>query len=108
MSNPQREFQIELVGSDGKVAVDSSTVHNAKPEDTSPSRNPTAYALIRIVSITGNQVAISIIDIEIKIIIAITDNNNLGKFAKIDIREWREIYFTAKRPRILTNMPSVK
>lgn len=29
-----------------------------------------------------------------------------SKFAKIDIREWREIYFTAKRPRILTNMPS--
>lgn len=28
------------------------------------------------------------------------------KFAKIDIREWREIQFTAKRPRILTNMPS--
>ena len=29
-----------------------------------------------------------------------------SKFAKIDIRKWREISFTAKRPRILTNMPS--
>lgn len=29
-----------------------------------------------------------------------------SKFAKIDIRTWREINFTAKRPRILTNMPS--
>ena len=29
-----------------------------------------------------------------------------SKFAKVDIREWREISFTAKRPRILTNMPS--
>lgn len=29
-----------------------------------------------------------------------------NKFAKIDIRKWREINFTAKRPRILTNMPS--
>lgn len=29
-----------------------------------------------------------------------------SKFAKIDIRKWREINFTAKRPRILTNMPS--
>lgn len=28
-----------------------------------------------------------------------------NKFAKIDIRKWREINFTAKRPRILTNMP---
>jgi chromosome segregation ATPase len=28
-----------------------------------------------------------------------------SKFAKIDIREWREVTFTAKRPRILTNMP---
>lgn len=28
------------------------------------------------------------------------------KFAKVDIREWREVTFTAKRPRILTNMPS--
>lgn len=29
-----------------------------------------------------------------------------SKFAKVDIRKWREINFTAKRPRILTNMPS--
>lgn len=29
-----------------------------------------------------------------------------SKFATIDIRKWREINFTAKRPRILTNMPS--
>lgn len=29
-----------------------------------------------------------------------------SKFAKVDIRTWREINFTAKRPRILTNMPS--
>lgn len=29
-----------------------------------------------------------------------------SKFAKIDIREWREVTFTAKRPRILTNMPA--
>lgn len=29
-----------------------------------------------------------------------------NKFAKIDIRKWHEINFTAKRPRILTNMPS--
>ena len=29
-----------------------------------------------------------------------------SKFAKVDIREWREISFTAKRPRILTNLPS--
>ena len=29
-----------------------------------------------------------------------------SKFAKVDIREWREISFTAKRPRMLTNMPS--
>ena len=29
-----------------------------------------------------------------------------SKFAKIDIREWREVSFTAKRPRILTNMPA--
>lgn len=28
------------------------------------------------------------------------------KFAKVDIRTWTEISFTAKRPRILTNMPS--
>lgn len=34
---------------------------------------------------------------------AVLDRN---KFAKIDIRNWREISFTAKRPRILTNMPS--
>lgn len=29
-----------------------------------------------------------------------------SKFAKVDIREWREVNFTAKRPRILTNMPA--
>lgn len=29
-----------------------------------------------------------------------------NKFAKVDIREWREVSFTAKRPRILTNMPA--
>lgn len=29
-----------------------------------------------------------------------------SKFAKVDIRSWREINFTAKRPRILTIMPS--
>lgn len=29
-----------------------------------------------------------------------------SKFAKIDIRKWREISFEAKRPRILTSMPS--
>lgn len=29
-----------------------------------------------------------------------------SKFAKVDIREWREVSFTAKRPRILTNMPA--
>lgn len=29
-----------------------------------------------------------------------------SKFAKIDIRAWREVSFTAKRPRILTNMPA--
>lgn len=29
-----------------------------------------------------------------------------SKFAKINIREWREINFTAKRPRILTSTPS--
>lgn len=29
-----------------------------------------------------------------------------SKFAKVDIRKWREINFTAKRPRILTSMPS--
>lgn len=29
-----------------------------------------------------------------------------SKFAKVDIRHWREVSFTAKRPRILTNMPS--
>jgi chromosome segregation ATPase len=29
-----------------------------------------------------------------------------SKFAQIDIREWREVTFTAKRPRILTNMPA--
>ena len=29
-----------------------------------------------------------------------------SKFAKVDIRNWREISFTAKRPRILTTMPS--
>ncbi len=29
-----------------------------------------------------------------------------SKFAKVDIREWREISFAAKRPRILTNMPA--
>jgi len=29
-----------------------------------------------------------------------------SKFAKVDIREWREITFTAKRPKILTSMPS--
>lgn len=28
------------------------------------------------------------------------------KFAKVDIRNWREISFTAKKPVILTNMPS--
>lgn len=28
------------------------------------------------------------------------------KFAKVDIRIWREISFKAKRPRILTNMPA--
>lgn len=28
-----------------------------------------------------------------------------SKFAKVDIREWREISFHAKRPRILTDMP---
>lgn len=28
-----------------------------------------------------------------------------SKFAKVDIRKWREISFEAKRPRILTNMP---
>ena len=28
-----------------------------------------------------------------------------SKFAKVDIRKWREISFNAKRPRILTNMP---
>lgn len=28
-----------------------------------------------------------------------------NKFAKIDIRTWREISFTAKRPKILTSMP---
>lgn len=28
------------------------------------------------------------------------------KFAKVDIRTWKEISFTAKRPTILTNMPS--
>ena len=27
------------------------------------------------------------------------------KFAKVDIRNWREISFTAKKPRILTNIP---
>lgn len=29
-----------------------------------------------------------------------------SRFAKVDIRKWREITFEAKRPRILTNMPS--
>lgn len=29
-----------------------------------------------------------------------------SKFAKVDIRKWREITFTAKRPRILSNMPT--
>lgn len=29
-----------------------------------------------------------------------------SKFAKVDIREWREVSFNAKRPRILTNMPT--
>lgn len=29
-----------------------------------------------------------------------------SKFYKIDIREWREVSFQAKRPRILTDMPS--
>lgn len=29
-----------------------------------------------------------------------------SKFAKVDIRKWREVSFTAKRPRILTNMPT--
>lgn len=29
-----------------------------------------------------------------------------SKFAKVDIRKWREITFEARRPRILTNMPS--
>lgn len=29
-----------------------------------------------------------------------------SKFAKVDIREWREVNFTARRPRILTNMPA--
>lgn len=29
-----------------------------------------------------------------------------AKFAKVDIRTWTEINFTAKRPRILTNMPT--
>lgn len=29
-----------------------------------------------------------------------------SKFAKVDIREWREVNFTAKRPRILTNIPA--
>lgn len=29
-----------------------------------------------------------------------------SKFAKVDIRVWREISFTAKRPRILTDTPS--
>ena len=29
-----------------------------------------------------------------------------SKFAKIDIRKWREVNFAAKRPRILTNMPA--
>lgn len=29
-----------------------------------------------------------------------------SKFAKVDIRQWREISFTAKRPRILTDMPT--
>ena len=28
------------------------------------------------------------------------------KFATVDIRKWREVSFQAKRPRILTNMPS--
>lgn len=28
-----------------------------------------------------------------------------SKFARVDIRKWREISFEAKRPRILTNMP---
>lgn len=29
-----------------------------------------------------------------------------SKFAKVDIRKWREITFEAKKPRILTSMPS--
>lgn len=29
-----------------------------------------------------------------------------SKFAKVDIRNWREVNFTAKRPTILTNMPA--
>ncbi len=28
------------------------------------------------------------------------------KFAKVDIRKWREITFEAKKPRVLTSMPS--
>lgn len=29
-----------------------------------------------------------------------------SKFAQIDIRTWREVTFSAKRPRILTNIPT--
>lgn len=29
-----------------------------------------------------------------------------SKFAQVDIREWREVSFSAKRPRILTNIPA--
>ena len=29
-----------------------------------------------------------------------------SKFYQVDIRKWREISFTAKKPKILTNMPS--
>lgn len=35
-----------------------------------------------------------------------SDAFNKTKFAKVDIRKYREISFQAKRPRILTNMPT--
>ena len=77
----RHQTQIQSVGTDVIDIVDTAAVDDFDGEFAGPFRSPGANAVIGVVVIFGDQVAVFVIDVEVEVGIAVTVNGDTGLLA---------------------------
>ena len=72
------------VGVQFVLVVDTAAVDDTDDEFAGPFRSPRANAVISIVIIFGDQIAVFVVDVEVEVGIAVTVDYDTGLFAAVE------------------------